>query len=156
MFRTFTLNFCLKILCAFGLFVTVSGCLEQYDPEPHNKIFNREYDVALNTPAKLSETGELPTPAQAVSIDTKYQQFCASCHGAEGGGDGPAGAALNPVARNFKDKQWQSSVDDARILLVIKSGGVAAGLSPMMAPWGGVLSEAEVNDMVGLVRSFGK
>lgn len=34
-----------------------------------------------------------------------YQSLCASCHGAEGKGDGPAGAKLEPVPSNFHDAQ---------------------------------------------------
>ncbi len=32
-----------------------------------------------------------------------YQSMCASCHGAQGRGDGPAGARLDPVPSNFHD-----------------------------------------------------
>ena len=62
--------------------------------------------------------------------------------------------ALTPKPRNLADKAWQASVDDARISIVIKNGGPAIGLSPMMAPWGSVLSDAELTLMVGKVRSF--
>jgi high-affinity iron transporter len=34
-----------------------------------------------------------------------YQAQCATCHGPEGHGDGPAGAALDPAPRNFHDRQ---------------------------------------------------
>lgn len=33
----------------------------------------------------------------------QYQQLCASCHGAEGGGDGPAAVGMEPEPINFKD-----------------------------------------------------
>jgi high-affinity iron transporter len=32
-----------------------------------------------------------------------YQSMCASCHGAKGAGDGPAGARLDPAPANFQD-----------------------------------------------------
>ena len=35
-----------------------------------------------------------------------YQQNCAMCHGEKGLGDGPAGAALSPKARNLVEGQW--------------------------------------------------
>ena len=48
---------------------------------------------------------------------------CATCHGNDGKGDGPAGAALNPKPRNFRDvtayKQG-SKVED--IVETIKTG----------------------------------
>jgi high-affinity iron transporter len=34
-----------------------------------------------------------------------YQTHCAACHGPQGYGDGPAGAKLDPVPRNFHERQ---------------------------------------------------
>jgi mono/diheme cytochrome c family protein len=36
-----------------------------------------------------------------------FKQNCAMCHGAEGKGDGPAGASLNPKPRNFVEGKWK-------------------------------------------------
>jgi mono/diheme cytochrome c family protein len=87
--------------------------------------------------------------------EEKFKQLCASCHGDKGKGDGPAGKALNPPPRNFTDPKWQKSVDDARIRKVIKEGGASVGLSPLMAPFGSVLSEADLDNLVAFIRSFG-
>ena len=35
-----------------------------------------------------------------------FNTNCAMCHGNEGKGDGPAGAALNPKPRNFVEGKW--------------------------------------------------
>jgi cytochrome c553 len=135
-------------------FVMLSGCLEQYDSAPTNKMFQGEYDQSKKVPENLSSTGELPTPAVAVPIDQKYATFCASCHGAKGGGDGPAGVALEPKPRALTDKTWQASVSDERIYNVLKNGGVSVGLAATMAPWGGVLSDGEIKEMVAFIRAL--
>jgi cytochrome c5 len=132
----------------------VTGCLEQFDPAPTNKMFHGEYDQSKKVPENLSATGELPTPAVAVPIDQKYANFCSSCHGPNGGGDGPAGVALNPKPRVLSDKTWQASVTDDRIYNVLKNGGASVGLAATMAPWGGVLSEDEIKAMVGFIRGL--
>jgi mono/diheme cytochrome c family protein len=117
--------------------------MDQYHPEPYWAQFNQEREIAARPLARLTEAGELPAAGgEQVPIDKRYADLCASCHGAAGGGDGPAGVALTP--------------DDARIATVIKDGGPAVGLSPMMAPWGSVLSDAEVTAMVAHVRQFKK
>lgn len=136
-----------------------SACIEQFDPRPDQARFEQERTTAIAAAAapKLSKTGELPVAgAPTFDIAERYQTLCASCHGASGHGDGAAAAALNPKPRNFADKAWASSVDDARIAKVIKEGGPSVGLSATMAPWGSVLSDAELTAMVAKVRSFGQ
>ncbi|MCC7483648.1 MAG: cytochrome c/FTR1 family iron permease [Burkholderiales bacterium] len=43
-----------------------------------------------------------PDPATGAKL---YQSLCASCHGADGRGDGPAGAKLEPAPSNFRDAE---------------------------------------------------
>ena len=61
-----------------------------------------------------------------------------------------------PKPRNFHDKAWQASVDDARIIKVITKGGASVGLSATMAPWGSVLSPEEIVALMKKVRAFGQ
>jgi hypothetical protein len=144
----------LNVMTIAAVFVMLIGCLEQYDSAPTNKMFHGEYDQSKKVPENLSATGELPTPAVAVPIDQKYANFCSSCHGPNGGGDGPAGVALDPKPRNLIDKSWQASVTDDRIYNVIKNGGPSVGLAATMAPWGGVLTDDEVKAMVAFIRGL--
>jgi len=37
---------------------------------------------------------------------------------------------------------------------VIKTGGPSVGKSPLMAPWGGTLSDAQIHDVVAFVRTL--
>jgi len=148
-----------RLFAAACLFLTLGlgvGCMEQYHQQ-HNETYDGERATAHRAPAKLTETGDLPTPGgPAVSIDQRYTDFCASCHGAQGGGDGPAGLALNPKPRNLQDAAWQDATAEDRIYKVIKEGGTSVGLSAMMAPWGAVLNDDEIKAMVTKVRSFRK
>jgi mono/diheme cytochrome c family protein len=86
----------------------------------------------------------------------KFQQFCATCHGPAGGGDGPASAALRPKPRPLNDAEWQASVDDDYLKKVIVEGGTAVGLSPMMTPWGHALKGEDLENVVAYIRSFAK
>src|SRR5262245_37266882 len=69
-----------------------------------------------------------------------YGQFCASCHGQSGKGDGAAAAALNPKPRDHTDKEYMSKLSDEDIFKVIKNGGASVGKSPLMPPWGASLN----------------
>ena len=79
---------------------------------------------------------------------------CSACHGDSGKGDGPAAIALNPKPRNYTDCAVMSKKSDAELFKVIKEGGPAVGLSPLMAPFGGQLNDKEVWDVVAFIRSI--
>lgn len=139
------------------LLTSCSACIEQFDPRADKARFEEERveGTAATSGPKLSKTGELPVVgAAAFDINERYATLCVACHGAEGHGDGPGSAALEPKPRNFTDTAWQAATDDARIAGVIKNGGGSVGLSATMAPWGSMLSDAEITAMVAKVRSF--
>jgi cytochrome c oxidase cbb3-type subunit 3 len=83
-----------------------------------------------------------------------YGQFCASCHGQSGKGDGPAAAALNPKPRDHTDKAYMSSLTDDDMLKVIKNGGASVGKSPLMPPWGASLKDDQIKDIIAYVRTL--
>ncbi len=73
-----------------------------------------------------------------------FSTRCATCHGPQGKGDGPAGAALNPKPRAFSDPAWQKSVTDEHIEKIIVGGGTAVGKSAMMPPNPDLASKPDV------------
>ena len=90
--------------------------------------------------------------AQARSL---FNVNCARCHGPGGQGDGPDSKELGAHVPNFTDPNFQKWRSDAEIIAVIKGGGQAVGQSPMMPPWEGVLTDAEMVAVKDYVRSFG-
>jgi mono/diheme cytochrome c family protein len=86
-----------------------------------------------------------------------FATVCAMCHGANGAGDGPAAANLNPKPRNYTDAAWQASVTDDQIRQTILQGGQAVGKSPMMPGQPQLKDEPEVLDaLVKIIRGFGQ
>jgi cytochrome c oxidase cbb3-type subunit 3 len=83
-----------------------------------------------------------------------YGQFCVSCHGQSGKGDGPAAAALNPKPRDHTDKELMSKLSDDDMLKVIKNGGASVGKSPLMPPWGGALKDEQIKDVIAYIRTL--
>lgn len=160
-----------KVLCvgsSLAAILTLSGCSSctaQHHPEKDRELFMSEEESANKPQPRLDAGGKLPPQPVAgdeaggavADIGTqKFNTFCASCHGIDGTASGPAAASLNPKPRNFTDMAWQNKVDDAHIAKVIKEGGASVGLSPLMAPWGAALSDAEIAEVVKHVRSFKK
>ena len=95
-------------------------------------------------------------PASANDAAKNYATFCASCHGAEGKGDGVAGAALPMKPADFSDPKFWEGKSDAALKKIIKEGGAANGKSPLMAPWGGVLNDAQIDAMVAYLKTLKK
>jgi cytochrome c oxidase cbb3-type subunit III len=83
-----------------------------------------------------------------------YGQFCATCHGQSGKGDGPGAAALNPKPRDHTDKEYMSKMSDDDLMKVIKNGGASVGKSPLMPPWGASLKDDQIKDIIAYVRTL--
>ncbi|GAB1349800.1 hypothetical protein MASR1M107_20140 [Ignavibacteriales bacterium] len=59
-----------------------------------------------------------------------YSTNCASCHGADGKGDGAAGLALNPKPRNFhQEKGWTNGNDIFNMWKTLQEGITANGMA---------------------------
>jgi mono/diheme cytochrome c family protein len=83
-----------------------------------------------------------------------YQQYCALCHGPQGKGDGSLSANLDPRPRNHTDGAYMNALTDAHLLKVVGEGGGAAGLSPIMPAWKGILSAQQIQDVIAFVRTL--
>jgi cytochrome c553 len=102
-----------------------------------------------------------PPPAPPPPMDPKVEaeqifiQRCATCHGADGKGTGPAATALPVKPRDYTDATWQKSIDDATLAKVIVEGGQAVGKSPLMTANPDLKDKPEVvQALVAKVRSF--
>ena len=91
--------------------------------------------------------------ADANAGKIKYQQLCVSWDGGWGKGDGPAAVALTPKPRNFSDSKGKT---DAQLAKVIKEGGAANNLSPLMPPWGAGLTDQDIANIIAYLRVLGK
>jgi mono/diheme cytochrome c family protein len=81
---------------------------------------------------------------------TLYEARCLACHGAEGKGDGPAGAALNPPPADFTDPHHASFYSDAGRVETIR-GGVPETAMPAFRD---VLTEREILDIYAYVKAL--
>jgi mono/diheme cytochrome c family protein len=107
-----------------------------------------------------------PSAALAADLAKGKETFkanCATCHGEGGKGDGPAGQGLNPPPRDFTKAQFKFDPnkngkpgEDADLKGVISKGAFEFGGSPLMAPWAGVLSDADIDNVIAVIRSFKK
>ena len=91
-----------------------------------------------------------PSATVTVSAEAKaeatqiFATRCFTCHGQTGKGDGPGSAGLTPKPRDLTSPEWQTSVTDEHIEKIIRYGGAAVGLSPMMPPNPDLVAKPEV------------
>lgn len=112
-------------------------------PEPEEGASVRRVrwiDVAVDprpaTPDRLAKAGP--------SI---YEQQCKVCHGADGRGDGPRAAELNPAPSDFR--QHVPFHDDAQLFAFIANGFPGSA----MPAWRDQLSEEDIWNIVNFLRS---
>jgi cytochrome c oxidase cbb3-type subunit III len=104
--------------------------------------------VSETAPAAEASAGDPAKGAQ------QYQLYCATCHGKDGCGGGPGAAGLDPQPAKHCDGHYMNALSDEHLFTVIKEGGPAVGKSPLMAPWGGTLSDQQIWDLVAYVRTL--
>jgi mono/diheme cytochrome c family protein len=83
-----------------------------------------------------------------------FTVYCATCHGENGDGQGPVGKTLDPPPRDFTKGDFKYGGSDQDIFDVISNGAASKGGSPLMAPWGAVIPEADRWAVVKYVRSL--
>lgn len=83
-----------------------------------------------------------------------YQQNCASCHGEEGTGHGPAAAALDPQPASLADQAMMQDLSDAYLFWRVSEGGAMEPFNSAMPAWKDTLTEMERWQVVSYIRTF--
>jgi mono/diheme cytochrome c family protein len=90
-----------------------------------------------------------PFGAGAATVGAEvFKNNCEACHGSQGHGDGPAGAALNPKPKNLP--VLASTAGDDYLYWRINTG--KDGTS--MIAWKGVLTEQQIWQVVSFIRTL--
>ena len=82
-----------------------------------------------------------------LSAEDLFRLHCSTCHG-----DG----TLKTRPRNLKHQNWQKSVSNEHILMVIREGGQAAKLSPEMPAFKDKLTAQEMDALLIYLRVIGR
>ncbi len=108
--------------------------------------------VATLAPVPADFAGKTnPLGADAATAGAEvFKTNCESCHGPQGHGDGPAGAALDPAPKNLAELQTQAT--DDYLFWRINTG--KEGTS--MVAWKGVLTEEQIWQAIAFIRTLPK
>ena len=113
--------------------------------------------TSLDRPAVPAAYVEKSNPfgSETISVEagkTIYQQNCATCHGEQGMGDGPAAGGLNPKPQPLAANQ--EGLEDAYLFWRISEGGLRAPFSSAMPSWKAILSEEETWQVISYLRTM--
>jgi mono/diheme cytochrome c family protein len=83
-----------------------------------------------------------------------FAQYCATCHGDAGKGDGQNASNLKPPPPDFTASK--SMGDAAYVRRVILEGSAAVGRSSLSPPWGRTLSAQQVDYLTLYCQALGR
>lgn len=91
-------------------------------------------ELPVSDPAVLTavDAAMMKKPSDELIAKGKeiYSTSCASCHGADGKGDGAAGVAMNPKPRNFHSKEgWTNSPELSGMWKTLQEGITKNGMA---------------------------
>ena len=95
------------------------------------------------------------TPAEQIGQDL-YRHYCTICHGMTGQGDGFNSFNLATTPAKHADSARMTNRSDSQIQKVIKEGGTALDMSPLMPPWGAVLTDRQIVALSTYIRTLTK
>ena len=93
------------------------------------------------------QTNPLGADAAAAGAEV-FKTNCESCHGPQGHGDGPAGAALDPAPKNLA--VLQATAGDDYLYWRSNTGKEGTG----MVAWKGVLTDEQIWQAVSFIRTL--
>jgi mono/diheme cytochrome c family protein len=130
-------------VAAFVTLVSLAGC-RRPSPPPGEPVIDalkaEEREVGLTYAESLGR------PA--------FAQYCATCHGDAGKGDGQNASNLTPPAPDFAASKTMA--DAAYVRRVIVQGSAAVGRSPLSPPWGRTLTAQQVEYLVLYCQALAK
>ena len=83
-----------------------------------------------------------------------YVEACATCHGPDGRGAPQAAVAFEEALPDFTDCSFATREPDPDWMAVAHGGGPARAFSTMMPAFGGALSEDQLQDILGHMRTM--
>lgn len=95
----------------------------------------------------------LPTSLDVVAQGERlFTAHCATCHGQEGAGDGPAGEGLSPPPANLRWLMRRPIASDGYLYWTLTDGGVSLGTE--MPAFESVLTETDRWKIIRFLRAL--
>ncbi len=83
-----------------------------------------------------------------------FSVYCIHCHGWTAKGDGPTAARLDPRPRNLTNGKYSNYISNVDMFAVVKGGGAARNLGEVMPPWGNIMQDQDIWNVVSFMRTL--
>lgn len=136
-------------LCSIALATAVCGGGDREGPEAVG-----ENGVTPSDTLGVGEAGDgPPRDSGGVSGQAVFAANCATCHGQDGRGDGPAATGLEPPPSDLTDSMWTTGDGSLQALKnTIEHGSPGTA----MIGWRGTLTEAEIDAAAAHVKELAR
>ena len=84
---------------------------------------------------------------------TLHVEHCAACHGLTGQSDVVV-MHMDETPPDQSDPEYMKNLPDPYLYLAICKGGQGIGKSYVMSPWGDLLTDQQIRDLIGWIRTF--
>jgi len=140
----------LLIMGFFALWLTACSGPEAAEPEmpmEHDHEEPPEEFASLLSP--FSESQDVIEAGAEI-----FKLNCATCHGLEGGGDGPAAAALDPKPATLADSVMMLELSDGYLFWRVSKGGQVEPFDSAMPAWEAALTEDQRWQVIAYIRTL--
>ncbi len=137
---------------------------EHVDEEPHaDEVDDHSEDEANMEHAHVEPPEEFAALTNPYDHDAEealaagkiiFETSCATCHGPEGAGDGPAAEALDPQPATLADGAMMNDLSDGYLFWRVSKGGTMEPFNSAMPPWEAGLTEDQRWQVISYVRSL--
>ena len=111
--------------------------------------------VALCVPAAATPPFPPMAPQASHEMGRKlYLEACATCHGPDGRGASALSVAFKEALPDFTECGFATREPDADWMAVAHDGGPARAFSPMMPAYGSAMTQAQLGEILGFMRTL--
>lgn len=112
----------------------------------------KTYAIVAGVLASACALLTAPAALSAESGEALYKTYCAQCHGMNGDGNGVNVRDMSVQPRDHTDAAAMGARSDEILFKAVQGGGQAINKSVLMPPWGGALSDEEIQRLVEYMR----
>ncbi|MFH1676507.1 MAG: cytochrome c, partial [bacterium] len=124
-------------------------------------VYLMPFDTEGNWDSRMDRLKERVDGEDYAQTRDLYENFCASCHGIKGYGDGPLARDLVPPPKNLGDSVWMAGQSNKHLFDAIRNGkripssDSEAGTFIGGMPWFGDYFDAStIGGLIDYIRSF--
>ena len=139
----------ITIACSGFLFISIFGCASSQNLNLENKSISSS---KIEPPFEFEQYQNpfYDDPSAVSEGKVIYIERCESCHGENGGGEGPMSKSLDPKPGSL----IEGEMSDQYLYWRITEGGMMDPFNSVMPAWKSILSDDQIGKVIVFIRSM--